>query len=79
MVVSDCKTTAETVERLGIGEVFAAEDLDGYVEAVREALANPERYEKAYAEAAELLSDWTWDRQADRLDAVYASLRSAGR
>jgi glycosyltransferase involved in cell wall biosynthesis len=74
MVVSDCKTTAETVERLGIGEVFPAEDLDAYVNAVQEVLANRERYQKAYDEAADLLSDWVWDRQADRLDAVYASL-----
>lgn len=74
MVVSDCKTTAETVERLGIGEVFPAEDLDAYVDAVQEVLANRERYQKAYDEAAELLSDWVWERQADRLDAVYSSL-----
>lgn len=74
MVVSDCKTTAETVERLGIGEVFTAEDLDGYVAAVHKVLGDLPRYRKAYDDAAGLLAEWTWDRQADLLDEVYSSL-----
>jgi glycogen synthase len=74
IVTSDCKTTAETVQQLGIGEVFPAEDLDAYVAAVREVLFDRERYQKAYDEAAPLLAEWTWDKQADVLDAVYSSL-----
>jgi glycogen(starch) synthase len=74
MVASDVRTTAETVERLGIGEVFHAEDLEGYVRAVREVLADRDRYRKAYDKAAPLLEEWVWDRQADVLDSVYASL-----
>jgi glycogen synthase len=74
IVTSDCKTTAETVQRLGIGEVFPAEDLDGYVRAVREVLADRQHYQKAYDDAAPLLAKWTWETQADVLDAVYASL-----
>jgi glycosyltransferase involved in cell wall biosynthesis len=74
LVVSDCKTIAETVDRLGIGEVFKAENLDGFVEAVREVLDNRERYQKAYGDAADVLTEWTWDRQADVLDSVYGSL-----
>jgi glycosyltransferase involved in cell wall biosynthesis len=74
IVTSDCKTIAETVQRFGIGEVHTAEDLDSYVAAVREVLANPDRYRKAYAEADSVLREWVWDRQADVLDEVYASL-----
>ena len=74
MVVSDLKTNAETTRRLGIGEVFVAEDVDDYIRAVREVLANPDRYEKAYDEAQPVLSEWMWDNQAAVLDNVYTSL-----
>jgi hypothetical protein len=37
-------------------------------------LDNRERYQKAYGDAADVLAEWTWDRQADVLDAVYGSL-----
>lgn len=74
IVTSDCKTTADTVQRLGIGEVFPAEDLDSYLAAVREVLTNRDRYRKAYDEAASILAEWTWDNQAQVLDQVYASL-----
>ena len=42
MVVSDLKTTGETVNRLGIGEVFVAEDVDDYIRAVRRVLDDPD-------------------------------------
>jgi glycogen synthase len=74
MVVSDLRTTAETTERLGVGEIFVAGDLDDYIRAVRTVLANPERYTKAYVDAQPVLSEWMWDKQAEVLDAVYASL-----
>jgi glycogen synthase len=74
MVVSDLRTTAETTERLGVGEVFVAGDLDDYIRAVRTVLADAERYAKAYVDAQPVLSEWMWDNQAEVLDAVYASL-----
>lgn len=79
MVVSDLKTTAEAIRRLGLGEVFVAEDVDDYARAVREVLANPLRYQKAYVEAQPVLSEWMWDNQADILDSVYTNLvKTAG-
>ena len=74
MVVSDLRTTAETTRRLGVGEVFVADDVADYVRAVREVLADRDRYLKAYDEAQPLLREWMWDRQADVLDSVYAGL-----
>jgi glycosyltransferase involved in cell wall biosynthesis len=79
MVVSDVKTCAETTERLGVGEVFPAGDEDAYVEAVRTVLADPGRYQKAYHEAADVLDEWMWDKQADVLDGVYAQLTACPR
>ena len=74
MVVSDLKTTGETVDRLGIGEVFVAEDVDDYIRAVRQVLDDPDRYQKAYDEAQPVLSEWMWENQADVLDDVYTSV-----
>jgi glycosyltransferase involved in cell wall biosynthesis len=74
VVVSDAKTISETTRRLGVGEVFAAGNPDDFARAVREVLANKDRYVKAYDEAQPVLSQWIWDRQADVLDAVYADL-----
>jgi glycosyltransferase involved in cell wall biosynthesis len=78
MVVSDVRTTAETTRRLGVGEVFVAEDVEDYLHAVREVLAHPQRYDDAYTAAQPVLSQWMWDNQADALDAVYASLVPEG-
>ncbi len=54
--------------------MFVAEDVDDYVRAVRAVLGDPARYEKAYVDAQPVLADWMWDKQADVLDSVYASL-----
>jgi glycosyltransferase involved in cell wall biosynthesis len=74
MVVSDLKTTAEATRRLGVGEVFVAEDVDDYIRAVREVLSDPARYAKAYDEAQPVLAEWMWDNQAAILDTVYTNL-----
>ena len=74
MVVSDLKTTGETVGRLGIGEVFVAEDVDDYIRAVRLVLDDPDRYQQAYDDAQPVLSQWMWENQAEALNGVYASL-----
>ena len=70
MVVSDVRTTAETTQRLGCGEVFRAEDADDYVRAVSAVLDDPDRY-RAAIDASGLLDEWTWEHQAHVLDAVY--------
>ena len=74
VVVSDAKTISETTRRLGVGEVFRAGDADDFARAVREVLANRERYAKAYEDAQPVLSQWIWDKQADVLDSVYSRL-----
>ncbi|KKK05442.1 glycosyltransferase [Micromonospora sp. HK10] len=73
LVVSDVKTMAGTVRDTGQGEVFRAEDVADYVRAVRAVLADPDRYRAAYDRPG-LLESWTWEAQAEVLDAVYRRL-----
>lgn len=74
IVVSDVRTMAETVRSTGQGEVFRAQDVDDYVQAVQKVLADPERYRSAYDQPG-LLENWTWEAQAAVLDQVYRRLR----
>ncbi|WP_330468275.1 glycosyltransferase family 4 protein [Micromonospora zamorensis] len=73
MVVSDVKTMAEATRANGQGEVFRAEDLDDYLRAVREVLADPQRYRAAYDRPG-VLDQWTWEAQARVMDEVYTRL-----
>ncbi|MEV0427371.1 glycosyltransferase family 4 protein [Micromonospora sp. NPDC050495] len=73
LVVSDVKTMAGTVRDTGQGEVFRAEDVADYVRAVRAVLAEPDRYRAAYDRPG-LLESWTWEAQAEVMDAVYRRL-----
>ncbi len=73
LVVSDVRTMADTVRSTGQGEVFQADDVDDFVRAVRAVLADPQRYRTAYDRPG-LLDAWTWERQAEVLDGVYARL-----
>ncbi|WP_405425494.1 glycosyltransferase family 4 protein [Micromonospora sp. NBC_00617] len=73
LIVSDVKTMAGTVRSTGQGEVFRAEDVADYVRAVRAVLADRERYRAAYDRAG-LLESWTWEAQAEVMDAVYRRL-----
>ena len=73
MLVSDVKTMAETVRATGQGEVFIADDVDDFVRAAKEVLANEARYVRAYDKPG-LLEAWTWEVQADELDRVYDRL-----
>lgn len=75
LVVSDVKTMADTVRSTGQGEVFRAEDVADYVRAVTAVLAEPDRYRAAYDRPG-LLESWTWEAQAEVLDAVYRRLLS---
>lgn len=73
IVVSDVRTMSATVRATGQGESFRAEDVDDYVRAVRAVLREPDRYREAY-KAPGLLEGWTWEKQAEVLDQVYARL-----
>jgi glycogen synthase len=74
LVVSDAKTIAETTSRLGIGEVFTSGDSDSFATAVHKVLAHRAAYLAAYDDAAPLLAEWTWERQAEILVGVYEDL-----
>ncbi|MER7416118.1 glycosyltransferase family 4 protein [Micromonospora peucetia] len=73
LIVSDVKTMAGTVRSTGQGEVFRAEAVADYVRAVRAVLGDPERYRAAYDRPG-LLESWTWEAQAEVMDAVYSRL-----
>ncbi|MEU4663519.1 glycosyltransferase family 4 protein [Micromonospora chalcea] len=74
IVVSDVRTMAETVRATGQGEVFRARDAADLAHAVRAVLADPARYRAAYEGEDSPLPGWTWEAQAERLDALYRRL-----
>ncbi len=74
IVVSDVRTMAETVRTTGQGEVFRAEDPADLVRAVRAVLSDPQRYRAVYDGPDSPLPTWTWEAQAERLDAIYRRL-----
>ena len=53
--------------------MFRAEDLEDYTRALKSVLGDAERYRAAY-DAPGLLDQWTWEAQAERLDAIYTRL-----
>ncbi len=69
ILVSDVKTMSAEVKRLGNGEVFIAEDVEDFVRVAKLVLANPAHYRSAYT--AEVLSERSWERQAEILLATY--------
>ncbi|GLF93731.1 glycosyltransferase family 4 protein [Streptomyces yaizuensis] len=73
LLVSDIRTMAETVRETGQGEIFRAGDPEDFVRAAKEVLADPGRYRKAYGRPG-LLDGWTWEAQAEVLDALYTRL-----
>jgi glycosyltransferase involved in cell wall biosynthesis len=74
IVVSDVRTMAATVRATGQGEVFRARDTGDFVRAIRAVLADPGHYRAVYDAPNGPLSTWTWQAQAERLDAVYRTL-----
>ncbi|WP_436837007.1 glycosyltransferase family 4 protein [Micromonospora tulbaghiae] len=74
IVVSDVRTMAETVRATGQGEVFRARDAADLARVVRAVLADPTRYRAAYEGEDSPLPGWTWEAQAEHLDALYRRL-----
>ena len=75
MIVSDVRTMAAEVRRLGNGEVFIAEDVADFVRATKLILANPKRYASVYTE--EILMERSWERQAENLVHIYNEIANA--
>jgi glycogen(starch) synthase len=75
IVVSDVRTMAAEVKRLGNGEVFIAEDVSDFVVAVKKVLANKTKYQSAYSD--EVLRERSWERQAENLVAIYNRVANA--
>ena len=75
IIVSDVKTMAAEVRRLGNGEVFVAEDVDDFVRATENVLNNPKKYRSIYT--PEILAERSWERQAEHLLAVYNRIADA--
>jgi len=75
ILVSDVKTMSAEVRRLGNGEVFIAEDVVDFVRAAKLVLADSAKYRAAYT--PEVLSERSWERQAEILLATYNSIASA--
>ncbi len=69
IVVSDVKTMAAEVKRLGNGQVFEALNTDDFVRATREVLAHKSQYQSAYTQ--EILNERSWERQAENLISIY--------
>ncbi|MFG1675448.1 glycosyltransferase family 4 protein [Micromonospora sp. NPDC049282] len=74
IVVSDVRTMADTVRATGQGEVFRARDAADLARAIRAVLADPARHRAAYEGPNSPLPTWTWEAQAERLDALYRHL-----
>ncbi len=77
MVVSDSPAMASFVREHGLGEAVPLADVAGWAAAIRRALDGP-RYRDDAARWQALKEDWSWERQAERLLAVYRDLLAAG-
>lgn len=75
MIVSDVRTMAAEVRRLGNGEVFIAEDVADFVRATKLILADPKRYANVYTK--EILMEHSWERQAENLIRIYNEIANA--
>lgn len=75
IVVSDVRTMAAEVKRLGNGEVFIAEDVDDFAAAVKKVLADKTRYQNVYTE--KVLLERSWELQAENLIKIYNRIADA--
>jgi glycosyltransferase involved in cell wall biosynthesis len=72
ILVSDVRTMAAEVRRIGNGEVFIADDSVSFIEAANKVLGDLAKYRAAYT--PEVLYSRSWARQAEVLLNVYANL-----
>ncbi len=69
IVVSDVRTMAAEVRRLGNGEVFVAENVEDFTVAVQKVLVNKSAYQSVYT--PDVLQAHSWERQAENLVRIY--------
>ncbi len=72
ILVSDVRTMAAEVRRIGNGEVFVADDVTSFIEAANKVLSDLDKYCVAYT--PEVLYSRSWSRQAEVLLDIYANL-----
>jgi glycosyltransferase involved in cell wall biosynthesis len=75
IVVSDVRTMAAEVRRLGNGEVFIAEDVEDFAAAVKKVLAKKAHYQSVYTD--EVLKERSWELQAENLVKIYDRIADA--
>jgi glycosyltransferase involved in cell wall biosynthesis len=73
VAVSQVKSMADFVREAGVGAVFDPENRASTVAAVKDVLANRERYALA-ARSPELRDAWSWEAQTAKLELLYRSL-----
>jgi glycosyltransferase involved in cell wall biosynthesis len=73
MVVSESPAMADFVRTHGLGEVASVDDAGAWAQAIRRVLTSP-RYRDRISEWERLKQEWCWERQAERLLAVYGEL-----
>lgn len=69
ILVSDVRTMAAEVRRLGNGEVFIAEDVADFVRAAKLILENPIKYSGVYTDA--ILRERSWELAGENLLRIY--------
>jgi glycosyltransferase involved in cell wall biosynthesis len=69
ILVSDVKTMAAEVRRLGNGEVFVAEDVNDFVIGAKKILEDKAKYQAAYT--TDVLAERTWEKQGEELTSIY--------
>ncbi|MEU9609090.1 glycosyltransferase [Streptomyces sp. NPDC048057] len=72
IITSDIKAMSEFVNSHGVGDVFTAEDAVSFTAAVKRATADQELLRKNITES--LLTELSWERQAQILLAVYSRI-----
>jgi glycosyltransferase involved in cell wall biosynthesis len=75
IIVSDVRTMAAEVKRLGNGEVFVAQDVEDFAAAVRKVLGNKAKYQSVYSD--EVLKERSWELQAENLVKIYNRIADA--
>ncbi len=75
IVVSDVRTMAAEVKRLGNGEVFVAEDVEDFAAAVIKVLGDKAKYQSVYND--KVLKERSWELQAENLVKIYNRIADA--